>query len=118
LADISYKRHGNKHPEVSILYREKSGRYTVNFKGKGGIRFFKLKRDALAYRDAVLSNYYSDKTFKYSLRKVAQLTGCDHATVIHSSKTCRNLMDTDREYREKCNQVIEKVNNNLLILPE
>lgn len=58
------------------------------------------------------------KSFKYSLRKLGDLTNCDHATVIHSSKTCRNLMDTDRTYREKCNQVIEKLNNNLLILPE
>ena len=56
--------------------------------------------------------------FKYCLKEVAELTGCDHATVVHSSRTCQNLMETDRIYREKCNQVIEKLNNNLLILPE
>ena len=55
--------------------------------------------------------------FKYTIEQVAIMSGCDRCTVIHSISECKNLMETDRIYREKCNQVIEKLNNNQIVLP-
>ena len=55
--------------------------------------------------------------FRYSMEEVALLSNCDRCTVIHSISECKNLMETDRIYREKCNQVIDKINKNQIILP-
>lgn len=104
-------------PTAKVQYCNFAKKYIVFFSARGKY-YFNTKDEAEAYRVDTLTNYFPNKTFKYSLYKIAELTGCDHATVIHSSRTCRNLMDTDRTYREKCLKVIEKLNNNILILPE
>lgn len=108
---------GSRVPTAKVQYCNFAKKFIVFFNARGKY-YFNTKDEAEAYRVDMLTNYFPNKTFKYSLYKIGQLTGCDHATVIHSSKTCQNLMDTDREYREKCLKVIEKLNNNLLILPE
>lgn len=106
-------------PEVYLTVK---GRYQVFIYAKHLKRYIlerMLKTGKLAGNDLLRHEGESHRRqFKYTVYKIGRLTNCIHATVIHSSKTCRNLMDTDRTYREKCLKVIEKLNNNLLILPE
>jgi hypothetical protein len=78
---------------------------------------FRTKDEAIFFRDMKLKELKM-AYFRYTMDQIAFMSGCDRCTVIHSISECKNLMETDRIYREKCNQVIEKLNNNLLILPE
>jgi len=51
-------------------------------------------------------------TYNLSQAKAGKLYyGKDHASVNHSIKTVNNLLDTDREFREKYRPVFEKVYN-------
>lgn len=49
------------------------------------------------------------KPLKYSLNEVGQMTGCDHATVLHSCRTAQDLIQTDKEYRAKYEAVLSKL---------
>jgi chromosomal replication initiation ATPase DnaA len=49
------------------------------------------------------------KPLRYSLREIGEMTGCDHATVLHSCKTSENLIQTDKIYRAKFEAVMSKL---------
>jgi hypothetical protein len=57
------------------------------------------------------------RLFKYSLSQIAEICNCDHATVIHSSKTAKNLIDTNKDYKAKADEVLRKIELNLIIFP-
>lgn len=55
----------------------------------------------------------------YNLVYIAKITNCkQHGTVLHSIDTAANLMATDTDYRVKCEQIIRKIENNLIIMPK
>jgi hypothetical protein len=55
--------------------------------------------------------------FMFSLHQIEEKTTFDHATILHSSKVCANLMLTDHEYRSKCEIVLKKIERGLIIIP-
>lgn len=59
-----------------------------------------------------------NKTFRYSLYKIAAYCDIDHCSVLHSSKTAQNLIDTDPEYRSLAEKVLRKIELNLIKFPE
>jgi len=107
---LSKKR--DKHKRVTywkVLIRHNNKRYK-----KAGFRTFD---EAVIWRNIKLKEL-NMAFFRYSLKQIALMSGCDRCTVIYSLTTCRNLMETDRDYREKCEKVFDKLNNGLLILPK
>jgi hypothetical protein len=56
--------------------------------------------------------------FKYTTYCLQQLMKINRATLLHSSKTAQNLIDTDKSYREAANKVINKIHRGLIVLPE
>lgn len=56
--------------------------------------------------------------FRFSMYKIAQHCGCDHATVIHATKTTQNLIDTDKNYRDAAKRLLKKIELNLIKFPE
>lgn len=46
------------------------------------------------------------ESVKYSLAKIGMMTGCNHATVLHSCRTAENLIQTDKSYRAKYEAVL------------
>lgn len=109
-----------KREDYGIFHQVIKNRYKIEI-NKNLKRYqksgFRTKDEAMFSRDIKLREFKM-AWFKYTIEQVAIMSGCDRCTVIHSISECKNLMETDRIYREKCNQVIEKLNNNLLILPE
>ncbi len=105
-------------PEV---YLNVKGRYMCFMYAKHLKRYIlerMLKTGKLAKNDFTRHEGKSHRhKFKYTVPKIGHLSNCGHATIIHASRTCQNLMDTDKAYREKCNKVIDKINNNQIILP-
>jgi hypothetical protein len=103
-----------------IQQNSRPGYWRVQFR-RDGRRYkrsgYASKQEAIIDRDMKL-NEFKMAWFKYTIEQVAIMSGCDRCTIIHSISECKNLMETDRIYREKCNQVIEKLNNNQIILPE
>src|SRR5512133_550544 len=51
----------------------------------------------------------NDDHMMYSSARIARAYGCDHATVLHSAKTTLNLIDTEKDYREKAERVFKKI---------
>lgn len=52
---------------------------------------------------------------KHTLSVVGQMTMCDHATVLHSSRMAQNLIDTDKGYREKYEAILSKLPGRLIL---
>ena len=102
------------------IYLTAKGRYVFFMYAKHLKRYIleRLMKDGTLAPGDMRRNKHFNRLFKFTVYRVAEMTNCNHATVIHASRTCQNLMETDRFYREKCLKVIEKLNNNLLILPE
>lgn len=61
------------------------------------------KREIVEARQLVY--WYMIKLTKLSLEDIGRIYGYDHATVLHAKKTVNNLRNTNREYREKLEQV-------------
>jgi chromosomal replication initiator protein len=54
--------------------------------------------------------YLAKKFTKSSLKNIGEhFGGFDHTTVIHSCQTVEDLMDTDNEYKEKVDELQQKV---------
>jgi hypothetical protein len=49
--------------------------------------------------------------------EVARWGNCDRTTVIASIKVVLNLMDTDRDYKDKYEHILSKIRKNLIKLP-
>lgn len=62
-------------------------------------------------------NNKEKEVFKYSLDTIALLCECDYTTIHASTKTTKNLIQTDKAYRDKCEVVIDKIKHNLIIFP-
>lgn len=62
-------------------------------------------RDFVTVRQVSL--YYFKKRLKYSLFVYGNFFKKDHATVLHSIKTVKNLMETDEEYKERTAEIFE-----------
>ena len=112
-------KNGKREDYGVIQQNSRPGYWRVQFR-RDGRRYersgYASKQEAIIDRDMKL-NEFKMAWFKYTIEQVAIMSGCDRCTVIHSISECKNLMETDRIYREKCNQVIEKINNNQIILP-
>jgi chromosomal replication initiator protein len=66
------------------------------------------KREIVQARQITM--YLAKKFTKNSLKSIGEhFAGKDHTTVIHSCQTVENLMDTDSEYREKLEEIMQKV---------
>lgn len=66
------------------------------------------KREIVQARQITM--YLAKKFTKNSLKAIGDhFTGKDHTTVIHSCQTVENLMDTNDEYREKLEEIMQKV---------
>ncbi len=66
------------------------------------------KREIVQARQITM--YLAKKFTKNSLKSIGEhFAGKDHTTVIHSCQTVENLMDTDGEYREKLEEIMQKV---------
>lgn len=56
--------------------------------------------------------FYLCKYYKVdSIKSFSEKYNYNHATVIHAIKSIQNLYDTNKEYREKLNKIIEKIDN-------
>ena len=54
-----------------------------------------------------IAYHVSQKTNnRYSNRLVGLIFSLDHATVSHSRKTVRNLVETDKNFRDKFNKIL------------
>ncbi len=59
-----------------------------------------------------ICHFFAKELTNLTMQRIGDLIGHkDHATVIHSCKTVLNLMETDREYRER----IKRIENRLMI---
>lgn len=68
------------------------------------------KREIIEPRQ-IAHKIIKDKTIKMSLREVgAEVGGKKHDCVLHSIKTVNNMIDTDKEYKERYNYINEKCN--------
>lgn len=47
--------------------------------------------------------------YRHSLPEAGKITGCDHATVLHSCRTAENLIQTDKSYRAKYEAVLSRL---------
>ncbi len=85
-----------------------------------GRRFYYYVLERLTKNNQITAIRRKDSLllFKYMLAQIGELTGQDHATVGHGAKTCHNLMQTDRRYREKCQSILSKIEKGLIILPK
>ena len=61
---------------------------------------------------------HKESPFRFSLYDIEKMTLYDHATILHNVKTCANLIETDRDYRSKCEIVLKKIEKGLIIMPE
>ncbi len=52
--------------------------------------------------------YLIRKNSNMSLKRIGTSISVDHATVLHSVRSCENIMLFDKIYRNKVNQVAEK----------
>jgi len=73
--------------------------------------------EAVRCRDSMYRELTRDADFKFTLCEIATMANTDHATILHSCRTARNLMETDKTYRDKCMEILDKINNHLIILP-
>jgi hypothetical protein len=55
---------------------------------------------------------------QWDVYQVADYCQCKHASVSMSCKVANNLIQCDKAYREKYNEVIRMIENNELFLPE
>lgn len=56
-----------------------------------------------------IAHYLGAKRSKHSLSEIgAYFGGKDHATVLHSKRTIQNLLDTDKEFREKWSEFLNQ----------
>lgn len=53
--------------------------------------------------------YFLRKYTRLSLYEIGRITNKNHTTVLHSIKTVNNLKETDKLYREKFNEVKERI---------
>lgn len=66
------------------------------------------KREIVQARQITM--YLAKKFTKNSLKSIGEhFAGKDHTTVIHSCQTVENLMDTDGEYKDKLEEIMQKV---------
>jgi len=66
------------------------------------------KREVVQARQITM--YLAKKFTKSSLKNIGEhFGGFDHTTVIHSCQTVENMMDTDNEYREHLQELLQKV---------
>lgn len=66
------------------------------------------KREIVQARQITM--YLAKKFTKNSLKSIGDhFAGKDHTTVMHSCQTVENLMDTDSDYKEKLDEVLQKV---------
>jgi len=66
------------------------------------------KREVVQARQITM--YLAKKFTKSSLKNIGEhFGGFDHTTVIHSCQTVENLMDTDTEYKEQVQELLQKV---------
>ncbi len=66
------------------------------------------KREVVQARQITM--YLAKKFTKSSLKNIGEhFGGFDHTTVIHSCQTVENLMDTDTEYNEQLQELLQKV---------
>lgn len=66
------------------------------------------KREIVQARQITM--YLAKKYTKNSLKAIGEhFAGKDHTTVIHSCQTVENLMDTDSAYKEKLDEIMQKV---------
>jgi len=54
--------------------------------------------------------YVIRKNSNMPLKRIGASISVDHATVLHSVRSCENIMTFDKIYRDKVNQVEEKYN--------
>jgi len=73
-----------------------------------------LESNKIRLRDYVIVRQITMTLFRLklgtSLRLAGEYFGKDHATVLHSIKTVKNLNETDREFREKSNDLLKGIN--------
>lgn len=63
------------------------------------------KREVVEARQAAM--YLLGTFTKMSLKRIGlEFGGRDHSTVIHAKKVVGDLMDTDKQFREKCSKCI------------
>ena len=77
---------------------------------------FRTKDEAIFFRDMKLKELKL-AFFRYTISQVSEMSNCDRCTVIHSVSTCKNLLETDKSFRAKAQQIFDKINNNQIILP-
>lgn len=66
------------------------------------------KREIVQARQITM--FLAKKFTKNSLKSIGEhFAGKDHTTVIHSCQTVENLMDTDAEYKERLDEILQKV---------
>jgi chromosomal replication initiator protein len=66
------------------------------------------KREVVQARQITM--YLAKKFTKSSLKHIGEhFGGFDHTTVIHSCQTVENLMDTDNDYKEQVQELVQKV---------
>ena len=59
-------------------------------------------------------HYLLNKKTKISLSKIGMRVGRkDHATVLHSCRTIRNLLQTDKEFRKQIEEIEKEIESNI-----
>jgi chromosomal replication initiator protein len=61
-----------------------------------------------------ISMYFSKQKTRHTLDYIGEsIGGKDHATVLHACKTVNNLMETDRKFREKIDELEKRLSNDV-----
>ncbi len=67
------------------------------------------KREIVQARQIAI--YFSKKMTNYSLSAIgAEMGGKNHATVLHSFKTVKNMMDTDKQFKAHVIEIAKELN--------
>ena len=76
-----------------------------------------LKDDTIAGNE-VNRGEIRAKLFKFSIYELTFICNCEnHSSIIHARKVVQNLLETDKSFRAKAQQIFDKINNNQIVLP-
>jgi len=67
-------------------------------------------RKRISTKPRQVAHYIAVAIFKFTYQSVADFYNKDHTTILHSVKTVRNEIDTNKNYRSEIVSIIKKLN--------
>lgn len=59
-----------------------------------------------------------NNNFRYTVNEIGQICGCRYSNAVVSSRSARNLMETNKDFKTKADRIFKKIELNLIKFPE